>query len=180
MRIVDHASAGETAVQQAAAILYDTLWPTLDAALAEVRECLAPERISRVAIDESGVLGWIGALAMYAQHHVWELHPLVVKRERQQQGIGRALVLDLEDRLRDRGVHTVFVAADYLRGLRGETSMAGVDLYPESLRNPGGRQYEFYQKLGYGIVGVVPDAKGFGNIYMAKRIGPAQPEGAKS
>jgi len=93
-----------------------------------------------------------------------------VKRERQRQGIGRALVLDLEDRLRDRGVHTVFVGADYLRGLRGETSIAGVDLYPESLRNPGGHQYEFYQKLGYVIVGVVLDANGFGNIYLAKRI----------
>ena len=172
MRIVDLASAGQAAPQQAAAILYDTIpgWPALDEALAEVRESLSPERISRVAVDESGVLGWIGALEMYAQQHVWELHPLAVRRDAQRQGIGRALVFDLEERVRDRGVHTVFVAADYLRGLRGETGMAGVDLYPESLRNPGGHQYEFYQKVGYVIVGVVPDAKGFGNIYLAKRI----------
>ncbi len=65
--------------------------------------------------------------------------------------------------------------------LRGETTLAGVDLYPDPLarlqaiRNPGGHPYEFYQKLGYVIVGIVLDANGFGkpDIYMAKRITPA-------
>jgi len=177
MRIVDLASAGEAATQQAAAILHDTIpegWPTLDAAVAEVRECLAPERISRVAVDDSGVLGWVGGQEHYAGH-VWELHPVAVRRDVQRQGIGRALVLDLEDRIRERGIHTVFLGSD---DLRGETTLAGVDLYPDPLaklqaiRNTGGHPYEFYQKLGYVIVGVVPDANGFGrpDIYMAKRI----------
>lgn len=33
--------------------------------------------------------------------------------------------------------------------------------------------YEFYQKLGYAIIGVVPDANGLGkpDILMAKRVG---------
>jgi aminoglycoside 6'-N-acetyltransferase I len=33
--------------------------------------------------------------------------------------------------------------------------------------------YEFYQKLGYVIVGVIPDTNGFGkpDIFMAKRVG---------
>jgi len=134
-----------------------------------VRECLAPERISRVAGEGDEVLGWVGGLQRY-RGHFWEVHPLVVKSERQQQGIGRALVADLEERVLERGAHTVFLGADYL-------------LYPDvlqAIRDAGRHQYEFYQKLGYVIVGVVPDANGFGNIYMAKRIGPAQPEGAKS
>jgi hypothetical protein len=35
-------------------------------------------------------------------------------------------------------------------------------------------QDEFYQKLGYVIVGVIPDANGFGkpDIFMAKRLEP--------
>ncbi len=43
-----------------------------------------------------------------------------------------------------------------------------------AIRNPGGHPYEFYQKLGYVIVGVVPDANGFGkpDIYMAKSLAP--------
>ncbi len=177
MRIVDLASAGEAAAQQAAAIIHDTMpegWPTLDEAVAEVRESLTTERVSRVAVDDSGVVGWVGAQEHYA-NHVWELHPLAVRRDVQRRGIGGALVLDLEDRIRERGIHTVFLGSDELRG---ETSLAGVDLYPDPLaklqaiRNPGGHPYEFYQKLGYVIVGVVPDANGFGkpDIYMTKRI----------
>ncbi len=94
MRIVDLASAGEAATQQAAAILHDALpegWPTLDEAIAEVRESLTPERISRVAVDDSSVLGWVGGQEHYADH-VWELHPLAVRRDVQRRGIGRALV----------------------------------------------------------------------------------------
>jgi aminoglycoside 6'-N-acetyltransferase I len=35
-----------------------------------------------------------------------------------------------------------------------------------------GHPYEFYQKMGFAIVGVMPDANGIGkpDIYMAKRL----------
>ena len=179
MRIVDLASAGETAFQQSAALLVDLLpegWPTIGAALQEVGESLAPDRISRAAVEGDEVVGWVGGLERY-RGHVWELHPLAVKRDRQRQGVGRALVLDLEARVRERGAHTVFLGAD---DERGDTSLAGSNLYPNPLehllriRNVRGHPYEFYQKLGYVIVGVVPDANGFGkpDIYMAKRIAP--------
>ena len=64
---------------------------------------------------------------------------------------------------------------------RGETSLADVELYPnpldhlQKLENPGGHPYEFYQKVGYAVVGVIPDANGFGkpDIFMAKRIDPS-------
>ena len=63
---------------------------------------------------------------------------------------------------------------------RGQTSIADIDLFPDALRlaanirNLRGHPYEFYQKQGYTIVGVLPDANGFGrpDIFMAKRIGP--------
>ena len=63
---------------------------------------------------------------------------------------------------------------------RGETSLAGLELFPDppehlrNLKNPGGHPYEFYQKVGYTVVGVIPDANGFGkpDIFMAKRIDP--------
>jgi aminoglycoside 6'-N-acetyltransferase I len=39
------------------------------------------------------------------------------------------------------------------------------------MKNLRGHPYGFYQKLGFSIVGVMPDANGFGkpDIYMAKR-----------
>src|SRR4051794_16423712 len=82
-------------------------WPNLDAAREEVQDALAPGRINRVALGADGdVLGWIGGSPQY-DGHVWEVHPLVVAPRVQQQGIGRALVNDLEARARERGALTL-------------------------------------------------------------------------
>jgi len=53
-----------------------------------------------------------------------------------------------------------------------------VDLYEdtfgriENIQNTGGHPYTFFEKMGYKIVGVLPDANGIGkpDIWMAKRI----------
>lgn len=178
MNIVDLRSGGDSALRQAAELLLEPEpfdWPTLDAALAEVRVCLEPGKIARMAVDGDTVLGWIGGQERDAGN-VWELHPLVVRGDRQRRGIGCSLVADLEEQVRARGAHTVFVAAD--NDIRVEASTAWNDLYPNVLerlrdiRGVGGHQYEFYERCGYVIVGVVPDGAGLGNIYMAKRIAP--------
>ncbi len=77
--------------------------------------------------------------------------------------------------MRARGGITIFLGSDDEDGM---TSLAGVDLYPDvaghiaSIRNLKRHPYQFYQKLGYTIVGVIPDANGPGkpDILMAKRI----------
>ena len=180
MQIVDLHSDDQSAVEQAAALLVDLLpegWSTMESALREVAESFPDERISRIAREGEEVVGWIGGQERYAGH-LWELHPLVVRRERQRQGIGRALVEDLEEHVRARGAHTILVAADY---------EPGIDLYANVLEHLRGAknvrdyQYEFYERCGYVIVGVVPDANGFSNIYMAKRIVPlTRQEGASN
>jgi aminoglycoside 6'-N-acetyltransferase I len=182
MRIVDLSSVNEASIQQAAALLVEGFkddwpeaWPDMEAALNEVRESLAEGRISRVALDaDSQVLGWIGGVPHY-DGNVWELHPLVVHSDYRGQGIGRALVVDLERQVRARRGLTLWVGTDDESGM---TSLAGVDLYPNVLKhlakiqNLKGHPYEFYQKLGFAIVGVMPDANGWGkpDIYLAKRV----------
>jgi aminoglycoside 6'-N-acetyltransferase I len=123
------------------------------------------------------VLGWVGAMPHY-DGRAWELHPLVVRPDHQGQGIGSALVADLEARVRERGGITLFLGTDDEHDL---TTVSGVDLYPDVLdhlariRNLNRHPYEFYQKQGFAIVGVIPDANGPGkpDILMAKRILPA-------
>jgi aminoglycoside 6'-N-acetyltransferase I len=182
MRIIDLPPNDEPTIQQAATLLFEGFkehwpeaWPTLDAARREVEASFGPDRLSRIAVDDDGaVLGWIGGIRQY-DGHVWELHPLVVRSDRRGRGIGRALVADLEEQVRIRGGLTIWLGTDDENQM---TSLAGVDLWPDPLehlatiRNLAGHPYEFYQKVGFTIVGVLPDANGPGkpDIFMAKSI----------
>ncbi|MBP0001471.1 MAG: GNAT family N-acetyltransferase [Cyanobacteria bacterium SID2] len=153
-------------------------WPSAystEAASKEVLESLEANRLSRVAVSASGeVLGWIGGIPSY-DDRVWEIHPLVVRSDVRRRGIGQALVADLEILAQNRGGLTLWVGTD---DECGQTSLSNVDLYPDvwthvwQIRNLNRHPYEFYQKQGFVIVGVMPDANGRGkpDIYMAKRI----------
>ena len=182
MRIVDLRPDDETAIRQVAALLVESFaanwpeaWPDLDSALEEVRESFAVGRISRVALDEDHmVLGWIGGISHY-RGHVWELHPLVVRVNQQGKGIGRALVADLEERVKEHGGLTITLGTD---DETQQTSLSGINLFPHvwehvsHIKNLKRHPYEFYQKQGYVIVGVMPDANGPGkpDILMAKSV----------
>lgn len=172
----------ENTINQAAQLLVDAFrehwpdaWPTLKDGLEEVQEMLEAERICRIAVDEQGnLLGIIGGIPGY-DGHVWELHPLAIQPSMQGQGIGRALVEDFEEQVRQRNGLTIMLGSDDEDGM---TSLANVDLYENlwdkirNIRNVKGHPYEFYQKMGYVITGVVPDANGRGkpDILMSKRM----------
>jgi aminoglycoside 6'-N-acetyltransferase I len=182
MRIVNLTSDDEKIIQQTAALLVEgfrvhwpNAWPDLEDAIKEVHDSFQADRISRVAVADDGtILGWIGGIRTY-DGHVWELHPLVVRPDRQGQGIGRRLVTDFEERVKERGGITLLLGTDDEDHM---TTLAGVNLYPNVLEQAAGirnlrrHPYEFYQKLGFAIVGVVPDANGLGkpDILMAKRV----------
>ena len=169
-------------IQQAAQLLtvafrehWPNAWPTLDAALKEVHEMLEVERICRAAIDDAGnLLGIIGGIPTY-DGHVWELHPLAILPNMQGQGIGRALVEDFEEQVRQRGGFTITLGSDDEDNM---TSLSNVDLFEntwekiQNIRNLKGHPFDFYQKMGYVITGVVPDANGIGkpDILMSKRV----------
>jgi len=182
MRVMNLSPGDERAIRQTAALLveaFKTHWPNAwsnsEAALEEVHESFGPDRISRVAVDDEGtVLGWVGGISQY-DGNVWELHPLAVRPDRQRQGIGRALVADLQERVRERGGFTITLGTDDEADM---TTLGGVDLYPNvlehaaNIKNLRGHPYEFYQRQGFVIVGVLPDANGPGkpDIIMAKRV----------
>src|SRR5258708_23246453 len=120
------------------------------------------------------MLGWIGGLPEY-EGLVWEWPPLVVQAELQRQGVGRGLVADFEEQVKQRGGLTIMLGSDDEDDM---TSLAGQNLYENlwdkiaHIQNLKRHPFEFYQKLGYTIIGVVPDANGRGkpDIIMGKRV----------
>lgn len=182
MRIVDLPPDDQPTIEQTARLLYDVFkehapnaWPDLISAHDQVTSSFEPGRISRIAVGNDGaVLGWIAALPDY-NGQAWILNPLLVRPEFQEQGIGRALVADLERLIRVPEGVTLYLGTD---DEDNRTSLGGVDLYPNvwehiaNIKNLGRHPYEFYEKVGFVIVGVVPDANGPGkpDIYMAKRV----------
>jgi len=180
--IVDLPADSSDLLEQTARLLYESFqglspaWHDTQAARDEVLVSLEGGKISRVMLDsERQVIGWVGAMPHY-DGYVWELHPLMVAEAHRNNGYGRVLVQDIEAIVSARGAMTLWVGAD---DEIEATSLAGVDLYddiPGAIRNVKslkGHPYEFYMRLGFRIVGVMPDANGRGkpDIFLAKRVG---------
>ncbi len=150
-------------------------WPTFEHGLEEANEWFEEGKIIRAAVNKNeNLLGIIGGISQY-DGHVWELHPLAVQPSMQGQGIGRALVEDFEEQVRQRGGLTITLGSDDEDGM---TSLSNVDVYEnlwekvKNICNLKRHPYEFYQKMGFVITGVVPDANGIGkpDIIMSKRV----------
>lgn len=179
MQIINMTELNQAQITEAAQILTDSIpigWATLEEALDEIKERLIPENTLLAAIEDSVVIGWGGILAPVYDGNVFELHPLAVRADKRKQGVGKALILALEDEARKQGGLTIHLGADDEKE-NGETSLANVDLYddlPEKIRNfqAGTHQAGFYLKMGYKIIGVMPDANGIGkpDIYFGKRL----------
>ena len=182
MRILDLEEQPAGIIEQAAVMLVDEFteprgWPTIDKAREEVSAVIR-DGFARAAVEDDLVLGWIGGLPEY-HGRVWELHPLVVRSERRRCGIGRALVASFELEAARRGALTATLGTDDDSGM---TSLAHTRLYDDvprhvaELRDLGrSHPFLFYQKLGYVVTGVMPDANGRGrpDIYMSKQLGTA-------
>jgi aminoglycoside 6'-N-acetyltransferase I len=176
--VVDALRAGDTdAIDQASALLVEAFphWlPTLEMAREEVAEALGTDRICLVARAEDEILGWVGAIPGYS--HAWELHPLLVRADARRKGVGRALVTALEERVRAAGALTLHLGTDDDRPTPG-TSAGGVELFPDVLSHAANLRVidhpvGFYERMGFEVVGLIPDASGPGkpDILMAKQV----------
>ena len=176
MEIVTLHKSDATRVREAGDLLREAFPHAYgDCAEEEMERCLEAERVALVALDEGHVIGFVGAIPQYGETG-WELHPLAVRASRQGEGVGTRLIHALEEAVAQRGAITVYLGTD---DEFDKTSLSGVDLYDdlfgkiERIRNLRRHPFAFYQKMGYRIVGVLPDVNGVGkpDIWMAKRIG---------
>lgn len=129
-----------------------------------------------VALIDDMVVGVVGAIPQYGTTG-WELHPLIVHPNQRHMHIGTKLMNAIEEMVRSLGGVMIYLGTD---DEFEQTSLSGCDLmtdlyhHIQTMKNIKRHPFEFYQKCGYIIVGVMPDANGLGkpDIMMAKRIVP--------
>ena len=150
--------------------------PTLQDAAETVQDALSPKTVCRVLMDGEKPIGWVAATPQ--EHGVWELHPLLVAPAHQRKGHGKALVAEIERLALAQGARTMILStADAVRA----TTLGGIDLFVNPLAaladidvtdSKAGHAYQFWVKVGYSLVGVLPDAEGPGipSIQCAKLL----------
>ena len=181
MKLVDLADLDADAHEElahltlASAREYGPTWLSdLAAACGEVADALGPGKIARVLLGAGGQpIGWVAVVHDWGG--VWELHPLIVAVEQQRHGYGRRLVREVERLAKAAGARTMILGTS---DTTGATSLSGVDLYDSTLarlanvevRSP--HAIDFWRRVGYQIVGIVPDAEGPGmpSISLARRL----------
>jgi aminoglycoside 6'-N-acetyltransferase I len=149
--------------------------PTMEAARQEVTESLEPGRQSLALLDTSQEpVGWVGVIP-HSGGRVWEIHPIAVRTADQSKGYGRRLVEHVEWLAQSRGVLTLFAGTS---DETGATSLYGINLYENPLLALAtiscrkSHAYEFWLRVGFRIVGVMPDEEGVGKpgIHLAKAV----------
>lgn len=143
-------------------------------AIEEAKSLCEEDGIAYVYVIDDVVKGVVGAKPKYGNTG-WELHPLAVDKNIRLKGIGKSLMKVIEEAVVKKGGIVMFLGTD---DEHFRTSLSSVDLFEAPLEeinkieNYSDHPYSFYQKLGYKIVGVLPDANGWNkpDIYMAKRL----------
>ncbi|AOR25019.1 GNAT family N-acetyltransferase [Clostridium taeniosporum] len=177
MKIIPLLSKNKNYIKQCAMLLKTNFkdFYNIEIAKKAVFNSIDERKISIIAVDENNnVLGWICGVEEY-NAHVWEIQPLVIRKENQGNGIGKLLIGELEKLVALRGGITIILGT---QDEGNSTSLSGKDIYTdifkqiENIKNLNHNTYEFCLKLGYKIVGVIPDSNGFGkpDILMAKRV----------
>lgn len=162
--------------EEAAKLLQENFecWSDIQDARGEIEGICSSCNITLIAVDENHLIGLISAHPLY-DGNVWEMHPLVVKKEKQKSGFGKLLVKSIEDEVVKRGGITIYLGTD---DESNSTSLSNTDIYENiynkisNIKNLNDHPFEFYLKCGYKIVGIIPDANGYGkpDIMMAKRV----------
>jgi len=130
--------------------------------------------VALAALDVHGrPLGWVAASHSWGR--VWELQPLIVATDHQRQGHGRRLVREVERIAAAAGALTMMLGTS---DTTGATTLGGVDLYHDTFGRIADAEcltshpLAFWLRVGYRIVGVIPDAEGSGkpSISLARRL----------
>lgn len=156
-----------------AAAMHAPRWlPTLADAHEELRDASVEGHTTRVLYEDGAPRGWGSVFHVYGS--VWEFHPLLVDVAHHRRGLGSRLVEDLEGHVASAGGGVLFVSTS---DETGATSLSRTDLYVDPIRALASFEVSespavaFWVRMGFSLVGLLPDAEGLGkpSIHLAKR-----------
>ena len=162
--------SSEETIKQAAEILYITFgadeknwWlKNRKEAFDEVKECIEKPNVCIGIKTGNELIGWAGIRPMYEK--TWELHPMVIKKEYQRKSYGRLLLTEIERLAHLNGIIGLVVGSD---DETNSTSLSAKEINGENIfdeikniKNYKSHPFEFYQKCGYSIIGLIPNANG--------------------
>jgi len=179
-RIVDLTGNDTDLIEQIARFLphcfrqFSPGWiPNIEVGSEKVLESLSGGRRSRVLVDQNRTaLGWIGAIP---DDNMWEIHPIAVAPQSQRKGYGAMFVNDIAALARDAGAVAVWAGTS---DETQSTNLSKFDLYREpnkameKIEVAQGHPVNFWLKMGFSLVGFMPDEEGLGmpGITFAKRV----------
>ncbi|BAK88619.1 aminoglycoside acetyltransferase [Pseudomonas aeruginosa NCGM2.S1] len=171
----------EKYITQAAEILFDVFshinfdsWPSLQKATETVIECISAENICIGILINDELCGWVGLREMYKK--TWELHPMVIKKKHQNKGFGKILIFETEKKAKERNLEGIVLGTDdeTFRTTLSMSELNNENIFHEikNIKNLKNHPFEFYEKCGYSIIGVIPNANGKNkpDILMWKNI----------
>lgn len=140
----------------------------------EIINCLGDGKIVLAAVIDEHLVGFIGAIPLYANTG-WELYPLLVSKAYHFQGIATLLIEKLEKEVANRGGHTLFLGIESVDAIDvfNNAVLEEADVFKkESIKDLSKHPYEFYKKLGYTVISLDPEASilGKNRLWLAKRL----------
>ena len=131
--------------------------------------------ISLGYIENNILIGYTGLLEMYS-NITCELHPLIIKSGYRNMGIGSKLLKEIEREAKSKNVLNIMLGSDdedFRTNLHQfDFNNTDISYIFDNIKNINNHPYEFYQKNGYKIAGIFPDANGIGkpDIWLWKQL----------
>jgi aminoglycoside 6'-N-acetyltransferase I len=147
----------------------DEMWPDLNEkkALETVTNSLDEKNICIGLKVGNELAGWVCLSPMYGKienEETWNLQPLAVSTKFKGRGFGKILMNEVERLAREKNIIGILLSSgdEADKTSLSDREISGENVIEEikNIKNYKNHPYEFYQKCGYSIIGIVPNGYG--------------------
>ncbi len=147
----------------------DEMWSDLDEKMARetVEFSIYGKNICIGIKIGSELAGWVCLRPEYEKiknEATWELHPFVISPKFKRKGYGKMLMEEVEKAAQENNIIGIILSSgdEANKTSLSDKEITGENIIEEikNIKNYKNHPYEFYQKCGYSIIGIIPNAYG--------------------